>query len=158
MAAQQAAENAECNVIVLPTKTVMQGISAMTGFNPDSSVESNTESMSECFCSIISGAVTYAVRDTSYEGNVIHTGDIIGLVDNKITQVCSDVKSCTRTLIDSMIKDCDDCGFVSIYWGEGVNEEQANEIYEELTNDYPDIEFMLRPGGQPLYYYFISAE
>ncbi len=158
MAAQQAAEVSECNVIVLPTKTVMQGISAMTGFNPDSSVEENEANMIECFGNVVSGALTYAVRDTSYEGNTIHTNDIIGLIDNKIAQVGTDVSKCARELVDKMIERKEDCGFVSIYWGEGASEETANALFDSLTEDYPDIEFMVRPGGQPLYYYFISAE
>ncbi|MBO4848510.1 MAG: DAK2 domain-containing protein [Clostridia bacterium] len=158
MAAQQAAQTAECNVIVLPTKTVMQGISAMTGFNPDSSVEENTEAMTECFSNVVSGSVTYAVRDTSYEGNTIHTGDIIGLVDNKIAEVGSDVTECTRALIERILSIKDDCGFVSVYWGEGVEEESAQALVDGIAEKYPDIEFMVRKGGQPLYYYYISAE
>lgn len=158
LAAQQAAEVSECNVIVLPTKTVMQGISAMTGFNPDSPVEENTANMTECFENVVSGSVTYAVRDTSYEGNTIHTNDIIGLIDNKIVEVGSDVAVCTRKLIDRMIEKKEDCGFVSIYWGDGATQETADKLNDELTADYPDIEFMVRPGRQPLYYYFISAE
>ncbi|MBR4658375.1 MAG: DAK2 domain-containing protein [Clostridia bacterium] len=158
MAAQQAAANAECNAIVLPTKTVMQGVSAMTGFNPAASVEENTEAMTECFNNVISGSVTYAVRDTSYEGNEIHTDDIIGLIDNKIAEVGKDVHELTRSLVDRMIDACGDCGFVSLYWGEGVTEEDAQALCAELEESYPDIEFMVRMGGQPLYYYFISAE
>ncbi|MBO4562990.1 MAG: DAK2 domain-containing protein [Clostridia bacterium] len=158
MAAQQAAEVADCNVIVLPTKTVMQGISAMTGFTPDSSVEENTEAMTECFNNVVSGSVTYAVRDTSYEGNTIHTGDIIGLIDNKIAEVGSDVAECTKALIKRMIEKKEDCGFVSVYWGEGVDEESAAALVDEMIEEYPDIEFMVRRGGQPLYYYYISAE
>ena len=158
MAAQQAAANAECNAVVLPTKTVMQGVSAMTGFNPAASVEENTEAMTECFNNVISGSVTYAVRDTSYEGNEIHTDDIIGLIDNKIAEVGKDVHDLTRSLVDRMIDACGDCGFVSLYWGEGVTEEDAQALCAELEESYPDIEFMVRMGGQPLYYYFISAE
>lgn len=158
MAAQQAAEVSECNVIVLPTKTVMQGISAMTGFNPDASVDENREAMTECIDNVISGSVTYAVRDTSYEGNTIHTGDIIGLIDNKIREVGSDVALCTEKLIRKIIDLKDDCGFVSIYWGEGADESKAHALVEMLEPDFPDIEFMVRKGGQPLYYYFVSAE
>ncbi|MBR3382241.1 MAG: DAK2 domain-containing protein [Clostridia bacterium] len=158
LAAQQAASVSDCRVIVLPTKTVMQGISAMTGFNPDSSVEENEANMTECFGNVISGSVTYAVRDTSFEGNTIHANDIIGLVDNKIVEVGSDVAVCTRSLIERMISMKEDCGFVSVYWGEGASEESAQMLFDDLSAAYPDIEFMVRPGGQPLYYYFVSAE
>lgn len=158
LAAQQAARVAECNVIVLPTKTVMQGIASMTGYNPEASVEENKEAMMECVENVVSGSVTYAVRDTSFEGNVIHTGDIIGLINGGIKEVGSDVKSCTLSLIKKILEEKDDCGFVSIYWGEGASEESAGEIVSELEEEFPDIEFMARKGGQPLYYYFVSAE
>lgn len=158
MAAQQAAEVSECGVTVLPTKTVMQGISAMTGFNPDSSIEENTEAMTECYTNVLSGSVTFAVRDTSYDGNAIHTDDIIGLIDGRIAEVCSDPSSCAKALIEKMIDQKEDCGFISIYWGDGISEEQANSLSDELSVSYPDIEFMVRRGGQPLYYYFISVE
>lgn len=158
MAAQQAAEVSECNVIVLPTKTVMQGISAMTGFNPDAPVEENEEAMTECFGAVVSGAVTYAVRDTSYEGREIHSGNIIGLMDNKIVEVDGDVKTCALNLARKMIEEKDDCGFVSVYRGEGVTEEEAQEIVDALIEEHPEVEFMIRDGGQPLYYYYLSAE
>ncbi|MCR5809204.1 MAG: DAK2 domain-containing protein [Clostridiales bacterium] len=158
LAAQQAANVVDCEVIVLPTKTVMQGISAMTGFNPDASVEENREAMTECFGNVVSGSVTYAVRDTSYNGNTIHTGDIIGLVDNNIVEVCKDVAECSRALIKRIMEAKEDCGFVSVYWGEGADEESAEALVAELTDEYPDVEFMVRKGGQPLYYYYISAE
>ena len=158
LAAQQAAEIVSCNVIVLPTKSVMQGISAMTGFNPDFTVEDNKAAMEECISNVVSGSVTYAVRDTSFEGNTIHTGDIIGLIDNKIAVVGSDVGECASTLIRKMFEKNGDCGFVSVYCGEETNEEDAQVFVSELEEEFPDIEFMIRKGGQPLYYYFISAE
>lgn len=130
----------------------------MTGFNPDASVDENREAMTECIDNVISGSVTYAVRDTSYEGNTIHTGDIIGLIDNKIREVGNDVALCTEKLIRKIIDLKDDCGFVSIYWGEGADESKAHALVERLEPDFPDIEFMVRKGGQPLYYYFVSAE
>ncbi len=158
LAAQQAAEIVDCNVIVLPTKSVMQGISAMTGFNPDFKVEDNKAAMEECINNVVSGSVTYAVRDTSFEGKTIHTGDIIGLINNKIAVVGSDAGECASAVIRNMFEINDDCGFVSVYWGEEANEEDAQAIVDELSEEYPDIEFMVRKGGQPLYYYFISAE
>lgn len=158
MAAQQAADVVDCNVIVLPTKTVMQGISAMTGFNPESSVEENTGNMTECFGNVVSGAVTYAVRDTSFEGREIRFGNIIGLIDNKITEVGENVPELTRALIKHMIELKEDCGFVSVYHGEDVKEEEAQALVSGLEEEYPDIEFMLRNGKQPLYYYYVSAE
>lgn len=158
LAAQQAAEVAECNVIVLPTKSVMQGISSMTGFNPEATVEENKAAMTECLENVVSGSVTYAVRDTSFNGNTIHSGDIIGLVNGSIREVGTDVSECTLNVINTILTEKEDCGFVSVYWGEGADEESANELVSGLEEEYPDIEFMVRKGGQPLYYYFISAE
>lgn len=158
LAAQQAAEIVDCKVIVLPTKSVMQGLSAMTGFNPDFAVEDNRQAMEECLNNVVSGSVTYAVRDTSFEGKAIHTGDIIGLIDNKIAEVGSDVVECGAMLIRKMLETKEDCGFVSVYYGEEADGEKAQTMVDELASEYPDIEFMVRMGGQPLYYYFISAE
>ncbi|MBO4384601.1 MAG: DAK2 domain-containing protein [Clostridia bacterium] len=158
LAAQQAAEVAECSVIVLPTKSVMQGIAAMTGYNPESSVDENKAAMTECLENVVSGSVTYAVRDTSYNGNTIHSGDIIGLINGSIRNVGTNVSECTLGIIKTILNEHEDRGFVSVYWGEGASEESASAIVSSLEEEYPDIEFMVRKGGQPLYYYFISAE
>ena len=158
LAAQQAAGISDRNVIVLPTKTVMQGIAAMTGYNPGFSVEENKESMTDCFNAIVSGAVTYAVRNTSYDGHTINEGDVIGLIDNDINVVEHSVHDCALTLVKSMIERNPDSGFASIYWGEGATEAEAEALANELGELYPEMEFLVRKGGQPLYYYFISVE
>jgi len=158
LAAEQAAAISNRNVIVLPTKTVMQGIAAMTGFNPDFSVDENRVSMTESFTNIVSGAVTYAVRNTSYEGKTISEGDVIGLMDNNITVVAGDVHECALELVKKMIDSRPDSGFVSIYWGEGASQEAADALAAELGGLYPEHDFMVRQGDQPLYYYYISVE
>ena len=158
LAAEQAAAISDRNVIVLPTKTVMQGIAAMTGYNPDFSVEDNRVSMTESFTNIVSGAVTYAVRNTSYEGQSISEGDVIGLMDNSISVVAADVHDCALELVKKMIASRPDSGFASIYWGEGASEETAEALAAELSELYPEFDFMVREGSQPLYYYYISVE
>ncbi len=158
MAAQQAAQISDRNVIVLPTKTVMQGIASMMGYSSDLSVEENREAMTECFGSVVSGAVTYAVRTTSYEGNSISEGDIIGLMDNNIAAVAPSMEECAEQLVRRMIDKRGDCGLVTIYYGDSSSPESAEELIKKLQGDYPDIEFMTQNGGQPLYYYYISAE
>ena len=136
----------------------MQGIAAMTGYNPESSVDENKAAMTECLENVVSGSVTYAVRDTSYNGNTIHSGDIIGLINGSIRNVGTNVSECTLGIIKTILNEHEDRGFVSVYWGEGASEESASAIVSSLEEEYPDIEFMVRKGGQPLYYYFISAE
>ncbi len=158
LAAEQAAAISDRNVIVLPTKTVLQGIAAMTGFNPEFGVDENRASMTESFSAIASGAVTYAVRNTSYEGLTINEGDVIGLMDNNIAVVNTDVHDCAVELARKMIESKPDAGFVSIYWGEGADEEKAEALAAELGEAFPDLDFMVRSGGQPLYYYYISVE
>ncbi len=158
LAAEQAAAISDRNVIVLPTKTVMQGIAAMTGFNNEFSVEENRASMAESFGRIVSGAVTYAVRNTSYDGQAINEGDVIGLMDNNIVTVSRSIKDCTLDLVKRMVEASPDCGFISVYHGKDASEEDAAALMEELENLYPDMDFMERAGDQPLYYYYISVE
>ncbi len=158
LAAKQAAEISDRNVIVLPTTTVMQGIAAMMGFSSELSLEDNEDGMKECASAVVSGSVTYSVRDTSYNGNTIAQGDMIGLMDNNISTVMPDVASCADDLIRRMIEKRGDCGLVTVYYGENVAPEDANALVEKLQADYPDIEFMVQYGGQPIYFYYMSAE
>ncbi len=159
LAAQQAQELCDCNVIVLPTKTIPQGITAAMAFNPDASVEENVDAMSEAIESVVSGAVTYAIRDTSFNGTQIHEGDIIGLMDNEIVTVESGVNEAVRDLIGKMVEKIGiDDPIVNLYYGESVEQEKAEALMEVLQELNPEIEFLLTPGEQPLYYYYLSAE
>ena len=159
LAAQQAMELCECNVIVLPTKTIPQGISAAMAFNPDASAEENEEAMTEAIHQVVSGAVTYAIRDTSFNGTHICEGDIIGLMDNEIVTVCKNVNEAVRDLIGQMTEKCGvEDHIVNLYYGENVESENAEALVEILSALNPNSEFILTPGEQPLYYYYLSVE
>lgn len=159
LAAEQARELCESHVVVLPTKTIPQGISAAMAFNPDVSVEENTDAMNEAIEQVTSGAVTYAIRDTSFNGTQIHEGDIIGLMDNEIVTVETSVNEAVRDLLQKMVeKSGIDDPIVNLYYGENVEQDNAEALVEVLQALNPDSEFLLTPGEQPLYYYYLSVE
>lgn len=159
LAAQQAQNLCSCNVIVLPTKTIPQGIAAAMAFNPDLSLDDNKENMQEAVNEIVSGAVTYAIRETHYNGNEIKEGDIIGLVDNDIAAVSTNVNETVEKIVRSMIekRDIED-PIVNLYFGDAVEEEEAIALSEHLQDLFEDAEFIVARGGQPLYYYYLSVE
>ena len=157
MAAQQAAELSDRNVIVIPTKTMMQGMAAAMAYAPENTLDVNRKRMEKAAANVVSGAVTYAVRDTSCNGLTIAKGDIIGLKDNAITSVGKTVEDATLSLVEKMLEDREEA-MVTLYFGEGVTEEQANELSERIMAKLPDTEIIAIPGGQPLYYYYISVE
>ena len=159
LAAQQAQNLCSCNVIVLPTKTIPQGIAAAMAFNPDLSLEENKENMQDAVNEIVSGAVTYAIRETHYNGKEIKEGDIIGLVDNDIAAVSTNVNETVEMIVRSMIekRDIED-PIVNLYFGDAVEEEDANALSEHLQELFEDAEFIVARGGQPLYYYYLSVE
>ncbi len=159
LAAQQAQNLCSCNVIVLPTKTIPQGIAAAMAFNPDLSLDDNKENMQEAVNEIVSGAVTYAIRETHYNGNEIKEGDIIGLVDNDIAAVSTNVNETVEKIVRSMIekRDIED-PIVNLYFGDAVEEEDAIALSEHLQDLFEDAEFIVARGGQPLYYYYLSVE
>ena len=159
LAAQQAQNLCSCNVIVLPTKTIPQGIAAAMAFNPDLSLDENRENMQDAVNEIVSGAVTYAVRETHYNGNEIKEGDIIGIVDNDIAAVSSNVNETVEKIIRFMIekRDIDD-PIINLYYGDAVEEEDAIALSETLQEQFENAEFIVARGGQPLYYYYLSVE
>ncbi len=159
LAAQQAKNLCSNNVIVLPTKTIPQGIAAAMAFNPDLSVEENEENMNDAVNEIVSGSVTYAIRETHFNGNDIKEGDIIGIMDNDIAAVASSVNETVKALIRKMIekRDIDD-PIVNLYFGDNVEEEEAEALSESLQDEFEDAEFIVARGGQPLYYYYLSVE
>lgn len=159
MAAQQAANITEhCAVHVVPTKTIMQGISAIMAFNTDRDAETNAKRMTNAAESIMSGSVTYAVRSTSYEGKQIDSGDILGMINNKIAVVGKDKLETSANLLREMLKDADEYATVTLLYGEGMTEEEANGLVRELEDEYPDADFIVQEGGQPLYYFYMSVE
>ncbi|MBQ9610068.1 MAG: DAK2 domain-containing protein [Lachnospiraceae bacterium] len=157
LAANQAASiEKEKKVIVIPSKTIPQGISALIGFEPSLSPEENTESMTECLGAVKSGEVTYAVRDTSIDGKEIKTGDFMGISDDGIKSVGTDINEVIKELVSEM----SDKGsqLISIYYGQDVTEEDADKVSKMLTESYPDYEVEVNAGNQPVYYYILSVE
>lgn len=158
MAAQQAADLSEREVIVIPSKTVMQGISGVMAFNPDLGAQENARRMNAAIKATISGSITYAVRDTQFEGKHISEGDIIGLIDNKISVVGDNVAAAARELVNAMIAMQPEDPVITVLYGEGVEEAQAQELADDLSAEHEDAEFIVQYGGQPLYYYYFSLE
>lgn len=157
LAAEQAAKlTAEKNIIVLPTKTIPQGIAAMVGYMPEVDVEENKDGMTECYQNIMSGQVTYAVRDTTINGKTIRNGDIMGIDDEGIRAVGTDVAQTTLDLLSQMVDA--DSELISLYYGENVTGEQAEELAAKVEEMFPDVEIETNFGGQPIYYYMISVE
>lgn len=158
MAAQQAAAISDRNVIVIPSKTMMQGLSAALAYSDDVDVETNTERMTAAIKQVLSGSVTYAVRDTQFNGEKISQGDIIGLLDNVITKVGTSVDSVAVELLCSMIENKGDDCMATIFYGEGADEDSAQAVADAVNEKYPDAEITVQYGGQPLYYYYFSVE
>ena len=157
MAANQAATLVEDKeIIVVPTKTVPQGITAVVNFLPDLSVEENKETMLEEIQNVKTGQVTYAVRDTEMDGFEIKENDFMGIGDKTILAAGTDKKTVTLEMIDRMVDE--DSAIVSIYFGSDSSEEEASEIAEAIEEKYPDVEVEINDGGQPIYYYVISVE
>jgi DAK2 domain fusion protein YloV len=158
MAAQQAAAISDRNVIVIPSKTMMQGFSAALAYSDDVDVETNTERMTAAIKQVLSGSVTYAVRDTQFNGEKISQGNIIGLLDNVITKVGTSVDSVAVELLCSMIENKGDDCMATIFYGEGADEDSAQAVADAVNEKYPDAEITVQYGGQPLYYYYFSVE
>ena len=156
LAAQQAAELTERNVIVLPTKSVPMGISAALAFNPEEEVEENTRAMTEAAEHVHTASVTYAVRDTNFDNREIHSGDIMGLLDNKLTYLGHDVREVSLHMADEMVNE--DAALVTVYYGSDVSEEDARQLTDEIAEKYPECDVAMQFGGQPLYYYLIAVE
>ena len=157
LAANQAASLVEDKeIIVLPTKTIPQGITALVNFIPDYSVEENTETMLSEIENVKTGQVTYAVRDTEIDGKTIKQGDYMGIGDKSILSVGQDLLATTLEMIDEMVDE--DSAIVSIYYGEEISEEDATALATSIEEKYPDVEVEINSGGQPIYYYVISVE
>ena len=157
LAANQAAEiEEEKKVIVIPTKTIPQGISALISFDESATAEANQAGMEDAITAVKSGQVTYAVRDTSIDGKEIKTGDYMGIDDAGIQAVGQDITEVVKDLIGAMADE--DSELLSIYYGSDVEEEKANALVEAVQAAYPDFFFFFHAGGQPIYYYILSLE
>lgn len=146
----------EKEIIVIPTKTVPQGITAIINFMPDADAKTNEEAMLEEIKNVKTGQVTYAVRDTHIDDKEIHEGDIMGIGDSGILAVGKDLEETTKELIANLVDE--DSELISIYYGEEVSEEDAEKFTEEITELYPDIDVDIQFGGQPIYYYVLAVE
>ena len=157
LAANQAAELVEDkDIIVLPTRTIPQGIVALVNYIPDYSAEENKEMMLSELDNVKTGQVTYAVRDTELDGIKIHENDYMGIGDDSILAAGTDLKQTTLAMIDKMMTE--EAAIVSIYFGQDATEEAASEIGALIEEKYPDVEVEINDGGQPIYYYVISVE
>ena len=157
LAAQQAKGLVEDKeIIIIPTKTVPQGISALIAFEPESSVEDNEAAMTEMMSGVKTGEVTYAVRDTTIDGKEIKVDDIMGIDDDGIQAVGKDVQEVTLGLLESMVDE--DSELICIYYGEETPEEKALELSKKAEEFYPDCEVQVEYGGQPIYYFLLSVE
>ena len=157
LAAEQAAKIVEDKkVVVIPTKTIPQGITAMISLSEERSAEENLENATEEISNVKSAQITYAVRNTTIDDVEIHENDVMALGDTGIIGVDKSIDSAVDKALANMIDDSSE--LVCLYYGEEVSEEDANKLCDELVGKYENVEFELHFGGQPVYYYFISVE
>ncbi len=143
-------------IVVIPTKTVPQGITAVINYAPGLSAEENEETMVSEMKAVATGQVTYAVRDTNIDGQEIRQGDFMGLGDHGILSVGTAISSVALNMVGAMMTEGKE--LISIYYGEEIAEEDAGKLREQIGERYPDCDIELQYGGQPIYYYIISAE
>ena len=157
LAAEQAKKLSEdCQVVVVPSKTVPQGITALINFAPDLAPQENLEIMEQEMGRVKTGQITYAVRNTSVDGREIHEGDIMGIGDSGMLAVGSSVSQTAMDALNAMVDD--DSELITIYYGKSVKEEDAENFLEEAREQFSGCEIELHFGGQPVYYYLISVE
>lgn len=157
LAANQARDLTEDKeIVVVPTKTIPQGITALISFQPEMNGEENLEAMMEAVSMVKTGQVTYAVRDTRLDEKEIHEGDIMGIGDHGILAVGKGRENVAKEMVAAMVDE--DSEVISIYYGAETTEEDAESLAAELEEAYPDCEVEVNMGGQPIYYYIISVE
>ncbi|MDO4312753.1 MAG: DAK2 domain-containing protein [Eubacteriales bacterium] len=143
-------------IIVIPTKTVPQGITALINFMPDEDAQTNEAAMTDCIEHVKTGQVTYAVRDTRIDDKEIHEGDIMGIGDAGILAVGTDIHSTAKEMLKALVDE--DSELISLYYGAEINEEEADRFTAEIEELYPDIDIDAHFGGQPIYYYVLAVE
>ncbi|ERI92867.1 DAK2 domain fusion protein YloV [Clostridiales bacterium oral taxon 876 str. F0540] len=156
MAANQASELTDKNIIVIPTKTIPQGITCVTIFDAEADVDDNIKEMKQAIENVATGQVTYAVRDTEMDGKTINEGDILGIVEGKINQVGNSIYDVCESIITNMCNE--DSELITIFYGEGAEEEKVKLLVETLEEKYPDKDIQSYNGKQPLYYFIVSVE
>jgi len=156
MAANQAKDISSKNVYVIPTKSIPQGIAALTAFNPEAAMEENFEAIMNSLHTVKSGSITFAVRDTEVDGMKIRQGDYLGLVEGKIKEVKRELYPLVEDILDNMVDD--ESSSITMIYGEDVSEKEFRELFEKLEEKYPDLDVMSVNGKQPLYYFIIAVE
>lgn len=156
MSAEQANDITDKNLIIIPTRSIPEGISAILAFDPNASVEENKSNMLDAMASVRSGSVTYAVRTTNVDGIDVKVGDIMGLDEHSVLTIGKNVIDTTVELVDKLVKS--DSSNITLFYGEGVTEEDSCNLQSRLEEKYPDIDISVVFGGQPVYYYIISIE
>ena len=156
LAAQQAADLCDKEIIVLPSRSIPQGIAAILAFLPNMDKDINTNSMREAISYVKTGQVTYAVRDTSVSNKEIKSGDIIGIREGDITVVGSCAEAACKEIVTELADD--ESSIITVFYGADVDDSTAQTVGDELQELYPDMDVMIQSGGQPLYYYIISVE
>ncbi len=156
LAAEQVDELTEKNVIVIPTKSVPQGVSAVLAFDESAEPDDVKDAMLEAVTMVKTGSVTFAARDSEIDGMTIKENDIMGMEEGKITHLGDEPAEVVLELLGDMVDE--DSAMISVFYGSDVTEEQAAELEEEISKKYPKLDCMVHNGGQPLYYYIISIE
>ena len=156
LAAEQAKGLTDRKLHVVPTRNVPEGIAASLAFNPEASAEENLEAMTTAIECVKSGSVTYAVRATHVDGFDLSVGEIIGLDDKAILAKGSDVQKTTEELVEKLLTE--DSVNITLFYGEDINEDDAEKLRASLEEKYPECEVTAIYGGQPVYYYIISVE
>ena len=157
LAANQAQSlTSDKDIIVIPTKTVPQGITAVISYMPESDVDTNLEAMQEAIKNVKTGQVTYAVRDTKIDDKEIHEGDIMGIGDQGILAVGQSVEETTKEMLAQLVDE--DSELISLYFGQDIQEEEAQAFAQSVEELYPDVDIDVHMGGQPIYYYVLSVE
>ena len=156
LAAEQAKSLVDKEIVVIPSKSIPQGIVAMISLDQKVDFEIAVDKMNQAIKEVITGEVTYAVRNSHFDGQIIEEGDILGLADGKVKVVEKDKGLVLARLLKEMIDK--EKELVTIYYGQEVSKEEAENVLENLEQEYPDVEFEMHYGGQPLYYYLLSAE
>ena len=144
------------DIIVVPSKTVPQGITAIINYMPDADAQTNLEAMIEGIGNVKTGQVTYAVRDTHIDDKEIHEGDIMGIGDSGILAVGQSVEETTKEMLAQLVDE--DTELISLYYGQDVQEESAENFAQEIEDLYPDVDVDVHSGGQPIYYYVLSVQ
>ena len=156
MAAEQVSDLTPKNVVVIPSKTVPQGVTAMLGFNPEGSTEENTEALTEALSTVDTMQITYAARNSDFDGYDIHEGDYLALYGSQLFGTSQDIKVLLKSLAQKVADDGKE--YVTIYYGADVKEKHAQKAADIFAEVCPDADVNLLYGGQPVYYYMISAE